>query len=133
MELFPRLRLVDTYKTNKVMLNSINPRSANVAIPYLVIYDADKLLKYDFPKSTLTFRNDTVDLYELAKPYKFSIYGSKKYTQGANIKYLISHDKNEKNSNEDKTDYEIFKYNEFIKRINITTLRTLNTYFFQQQ
>ncbi|MDC9509914.1 retron Eco8 family effector endonuclease [Pseudoalteromonas sp. Angola-4] len=130
MELFPRLRLVDTYKTNKVMLNSINPRSANVAIPYLVIYDADKLLKYDFPKSTLTFRNDTVDLYELAKPYKFSIYGSKKYTQGANIKYLISHDKNEKNSNEDKTDYEIFKYNEFIKRINITTLRTLNTYFF---
>nr|MDC2854655.1 hypothetical protein [Ningiella sp. W23] len=96
MELFPRLRLVDTYKTNKVMLNSINPRSANVAIPYLVIYDADKLLKYDFPKSTLTFRNDTVDLYELAKPYKFSIYGSKKYTQGANIKYLISHDKNEK-------------------------------------
>ncbi|MCF2919534.1 retron Eco8 family effector endonuclease [Pseudoalteromonas sp. APAL1] len=130
MELFPALRQVDTYKTNSVMLNAINPSSANVAIPYLVAYDADKILKYDFSKNQLTFTREVIDLYKLEKKYRFSMYGSEKFKKRKNLKFLLSHDNKEKDINEDKTDYEIFKYQDFIRKLNLSTQNTVKTYFF---
>jgi len=71
LEKFPILKEIDIYKSSSNVLGSyINPSYSNTAIPYLFLFDADKI--YSFKKSStnpktreLLFENKNKNLYRL--------------------------------------------------------------------
>jgi AAA15 family ATPase/GTPase len=71
LEKFPKLKEIDIYKSSSNVLGSyINPAYSNTVIPYLFLFDADKI--YSFKRDTtnpkirkLTFKNKNKNLYRL--------------------------------------------------------------------
>jgi len=97
LDKFPKLKEIDIYKSSSNVLGSyINPAYSNTAIPYLFLFDADKI--YSFKRDTsnpkirkLTFENKNKNLYRLpdGKPEndeKVNILINK-YKKGFNKKY----------------------------------------------
>lgn len=74
---FEKLKKVDVYATNDVVLKYINPAYANTAIPYLTIYDLDKLFDIDLENKKMIKRNTVISFSELEKKYD-KAYASKK-------------------------------------------------------
>ncbi|MCB4778541.1 MAG: retron Eco8 family effector endonuclease [Sulfurovum sp.] len=65
LEKFPKLKEIDIYKSSSNVLSShINPAYSNTAIPYLSIFDADKLIDIDFSSKKLKFKKDILNLYQ---------------------------------------------------------------------
>jgi len=71
LEKFPKLKEIDVYKSSTNVLGSyINPSYSNTAIPYLFLFDADKI--YSFKRDSvnpkirkLSFENKNKNLYRL--------------------------------------------------------------------
>ncbi|MDM5264577.1 retron Eco8 family effector endonuclease [Sulfurovum sp. XTW-4] len=72
IEKFSKLRKIDVYATNNVVLKYINPSYANTAIPYLILYDADKILDIDLEKNKINLKNEVVNFNKLKKKYNNS-------------------------------------------------------------
>jgi len=68
--LFPKLKQIDIYKSSSnVFSENINPSYANTSIPYLFLFDADKIYKFKRPNHDKTKREiileNNGDLYRL--------------------------------------------------------------------
>jgi predicted ATP-dependent endonuclease of OLD family len=123
---FPDLRKIDIYKANDLMLKPIHPSFSNLAIPYLVLFDADLLLETNFTDGSLNFINDKVNLFELSKKYKRSFGRSKEHYLNRDIKKVLIQNKLPKTLTANKIDYSLFKYDTFLKTINKNVLMKLN-------
>jgi predicted ATP-dependent endonuclease of OLD family len=73
------LNKIDVYQTNELVLKYINPSYLNTAIPYLVLYDADKLIEIDFNSNKLNFKSKCLNLKDYISAYSKSYIKSKKY------------------------------------------------------
>lgn len=125
MNKFSILKKIDIYKSSSnVFSANINPASANTSIPYLFLFDADKIFSFQNINTSnctlalqLLNKNDT--LYNLPnnKPESKKIFENdiKKYSKGHNDKYrnLL---KNLKEVMEIKD--QIFTYNKLSYKIN---------------
>jgi predicted ATP-dependent endonuclease of OLD family len=71
LDRFPKLKKIDVYKSSSNVLGSyINPSYSNTAIPYLFLFDADKIYSFKRDSSDpkirkLSFENKNKNLYRL--------------------------------------------------------------------
>jgi predicted ATP-dependent endonuclease of OLD family len=70
------LQNIDVYATNELVLRCMNPSYSNTSIPYLVVYDADKLIKIDTASKKLIFLKTCINFITYLKIYKKSYIGS---------------------------------------------------------
>ncbi len=66
---FPALKNTDVYASSSVALGGVSPEFSNASIPYLVLYDADKLLEVRTSTSTVQLKSKS--------PIKFKSYLAK--------------------------------------------------------
>ncbi|OCH62916.1 hypothetical protein A6D98_04015 [Aliivibrio fischeri] len=125
---FPKIRNIDIYRTNEVMLKAINPTNSNLAIPYLILYDADKMISIDHTNGAIHFKSREVNLFELKETLRFSIFGSERYKSNKSIDGVLYHHEKPKDLIESKASFKIFKYNKFIDRVNKITVSKSNKY-----
>lgn len=125
---FKNLRDIDVYRTNEVMLKAINPSNSNLSIPYLILYDADKMISVNNTTGALSFKNREVDLFEIKKSLRFSIFGTRNYKDHKSIGKLLDQHEKAKNLSPSKAEFTIFKYTDFIKRVNKLTINHSRKY-----
>lgn len=116
--IFPILNRVDIYKTNEVMLNAIKPSNSNVHIPYLILYDADKMLSINTSNGSIDFLSKEVNLHEITSKYKKSVWGSKNFNYYKRLNSILRIDGVKNDFNNNKTSFINFKVDSFIERIN---------------
>jgi predicted ATP-dependent endonuclease of OLD family len=87
---FSHLEKVDIYKTNLVQLNGVSPEFSNAAIPYLVLYDLDKLISININKRTIKVLHQNINLKNYLEKYKRSYYRSPEYKLKQNISKLLT-------------------------------------------
>lgn len=76
-EKFIHLKYIDVYKTSSnVILKYANPSYANTSIPYKILYDIDKILK--FKSNTFILYNDNVRFDLIHDKYKKVFFSHKK-------------------------------------------------------
>lgn len=78
---FKQLEKVDVYKMNAVSLGGINPDFSNAAIPYLVLFDLDKIVNIDHKNENIKFSSKDIDFDCLLDSRKRSYFGSKQFDQ----------------------------------------------------
>lgn len=121
LNIFPFLAKIDIYATNDVALKYLNPSYANTSIPYLVLYDLDKFIRYDFDKNKLYLLNKNINFSNYSKLYKKAYFGSKQYVFCQFLKDIFLRI-NEKDI--------VFIDNMYIKNLNIDIfVKNLNKYF----
>jgi predicted ATP-dependent endonuclease of OLD family len=111
--IFPFLNDIDIYSTNDVALKYLNPAYANTSIPYLVLYDADKFIEYNFKTNKFMIRNKTLNFKKIQQAYNKSYFGSKRYYYYQMLKNTITY------SNEFTAE---FDRNLYLKNINLDIL-----------
>lgn len=121
---FPKLKKVDVYKNNNVTLKYTNPSYSNVSIPYLVLYDADKLIRFDITTNLFTFKKDSINLNKLFDRVKKSYFGSKHYNQKQMIKEVLKVESQKQIINTDPLNikYSDGSIHSFVAFINSTIL-----------
>jgi AAA15 family ATPase/GTPase len=99
IEKFPILKKIDVYKSSSnVFSENINPSFSNSSIPYLFLFDADKLYKFKRPtenkkKREIVFENNG-NLYKLKKEIREEVknryykYDKKSYYVQENLKFI---------------------------------------------
>lgn len=128
-DLFPVLKKIDVYKSSSNVLSSnLNPSYNNSSIPYLYLYDVDKMIDIDLENKKIVFKNDLINLKDLNKKYKRSYVISKQNIICNFLEELFEWQKNSKNLLE--FDRNIFikciDYESKIKEVNIKLLNKLN-------
>ncbi|PHR73343.1 MAG: hypothetical protein COA66_02845 [Arcobacter sp.] len=127
LDKFDFLNRIDIYATNELALEYMNPSYLNTAIPYLILYDADKLISIDFSKNKLTFKNSSeLQLFKYLKLYMYSYIGSKQKLIYDFLKQLIEWQKKVQLEFEDNLYISNFNYNLLIKYINDEFLKKEN-------
>lgn len=125
---FESLRCIDVYRTNEVMLKAINPSNSNLSIPYLILYDADKMISISKKNGAITFLTKEVNLFDELKRNKFSIWNTEQYKLKKSLIGIVEQNEKEKDLSEDKSYFKKFKYNDFIKRVNKITISQSRKY-----
>lgn len=115
---FDFLSKVDVYKTNEVMLRSINPKASKAPIPYLNIYDADKMVSYDFQNKQFILKQKEVNLFDIYSKYKNNVYVSPDYAIKETLSKVIKLDGVIINTSSCGTKLDKFNYLRFIERCN---------------
>ena len=121
-EKFKFLRNIDVYRTNEVMLRAINPTNSNLSIPYLVLYDADKMISVSPENGAITFLVKEVNLFDIKENLKFPVWGSANYKSKKSLAGLLEQHQKEKDLLDSKAEFKKFKYQNFIKRVNAFTV-----------
>lgn len=133
LELFGNMRLieyfdflinVDVYKTNEVILRSLNPRASKAPIPYLNIYDADKMVSYDFDENKFLLKQKEVNLINLVERFKYACFISPNYAIKKALKAILTINGNQISTNYHGTEFEKFKYLYFISMCNEVLMKT---------
>ena len=75
---FSVLTYIDIYATNKVVFEAINPSYSNTSIPYLSIYDLDKIFIINLDKQNIDFKNEIINFKKLDGTYAKSYPSYKK-------------------------------------------------------
>lgn len=116
--LFPVMNKIDVYKTNEVMLKAIVPSRSNVSIPYLVLYDADKMIDINLNNGAITFTQKEVNLPEMLGQYKYGYWGSKNYDSKVRLSNILAIGGAPNFLNHHKTGFEKIDIEDMIFRIN---------------
>lgn len=124
VEKYDFLNKVDIYKTNEVMLRSLNPRVSKAPIPYLNVYDADKMLSYNFDNNEFKLKKKEVNLHELKDRYKYTPFISPKYRMKIVLKSILSIDGMSIPINNKGTEFSNLSYFVFINKCNNVLLKT---------
>lgn len=121
---FSFLNRVDVYKTNEVLLRAMNPRNSNAPIPYLTVYDADKLVTYDFQDRRFKFRSKEINLLDIYKRYSCTPFFSPNYQNKRILSNIIKIDGVELELDENGTSYKKLDLPAFIARCNRVLYKT---------
>ncbi|MEG1186103.1 MAG: retron Eco8 family effector endonuclease [Eubacterium sp.] len=116
--IYPFLNNIDVYRTNEVYLKAINPSRSNVAVPYLVLYDADKMIDIDLSDGKVIFKKKEVDLFSYRDKYKSSYWGSKKYYHKMALDAVLSLSGKKFKMSASKMDFERLDIERVIARVN---------------
>jgi predicted ATP-dependent endonuclease of OLD family len=125
---FECLYEIDIYRTNEVMLKAMNPENSNLSIPFLVVYDADKMITTNPQNGAISFTEKEVNLFNVQQKFLHTVYGPKHLNDSEDLSYILKHHVKPKDLHHSKISFEKFRYNDFIKRINRITLRHSKTY-----
>ncbi|MGI2078880.1 retron Eco8 family effector endonuclease [Shewanella putrefaciens] len=117
-ELFPTLRKIDLYETNEVMLKAIRPTNSNLLIPYLVIYDADKMIDVDMRNEKINFLSKEVNLKLITESYKKNYWNSDGRGHYLKLKNIILLEKQKKELTNNKIKFSNFNIKNIINQIN---------------
>lgn len=117
---FTHLRSLDVYKTtNNVILEHVNPSYANMAIPYLILFDADKVLKFNFSNSRIDLLSKfRTQFNKLIEKYEFAIYETEYFYHALNVKALLHKLPKPLSLNQNKLYVRNDDYYELISEIN---------------
>lgn len=115
---FKVLNKIDVYKTNEVMLKAIKPSNSNVSIPYLVLYDADKMIDVNLNDGAVNFLSKEVDIPLIRDKYKKSFWGSDNYNNRINLNNILTVNGRRNDLSINKTSFEKFDIENLIRRIN---------------
>ncbi|MGS3377095.1 retron Eco8 family effector endonuclease, partial [Klebsiella pneumoniae] len=121
---FSFLNRVDVYKTNEVLLRAMNPRNSNAPIPYLTVYDADKLVTYDFQDRRFKFRSKEINLLDIYKRYSCTPFFSPNYQNKRILSNIIKIDGVELELDENGISYKKLDLPAFIARCNRVLYKT---------
>lgn len=116
--IYPFLNNIDVYRTNEVYLKAINPSRSNVAVPYLVLYDADKMIEVDLIDGKVVFKKKEVDLFFYRDKYKSSYWGSKKHYHKMALDTVLSLNGKTFKTSASKMDFERLNIERVIARVN---------------
>lgn len=125
--IFPVLSKIDVYKTNEVMLKAIKPSNSNVLIPYLVLYDADKMIDVNPDNGAISFLSKEVNIPSIKDKYRISFWGSKNDNYHRRLKSILKLDGIPNDFNKHKTSFKKLNIDEIINKINriiVTSERT---------
>lgn len=125
---FPFLGRVDVSKVNEVMLKALNPMTSNASIPFLTLYDADKMLSYNSEDNTLSLLEKEVNLHKIYERYKFKVYFSKDYEKKTILKQILTIHNKKLTPSQSGISFDKFNYKGFIKICNKTLLKTDRIY-----
>ena len=89
---FKQLEKVDVYKINMVSIGGISPRFSNAAIPFLVLYDLDKVMEVDIPGQQLKLNTTNVDFLSFLKKSNRSYYGSDEFEKKRFLQKYLSNE-----------------------------------------
>ncbi len=121
-EKFKCLRNIDVYRTNEVMLKAINPKNSNLSIPYLILYDADKMISVNPNDGAISFLSKEVNLFTIKDSLKFPVWGSDTYKSKKALKWILEQHEKKQELVSSNAEFKYYKYKEFIKRINMLTV-----------
>jgi AAA15 family ATPase/GTPase len=127
-ERFKFLRNIDVYRTNEVMLKAINPTNSKLSIPYLILYDADKMISISPNDGAITFLAKEVNLFDIRDSLRFPIWGSINYKSKNSLNWLLERHEKKQDLLNSNARFKSFKYQDFIKRINKLTVRHSRKY-----
>lgn len=124
-EKFTKLSKIDVYRANEVLLAGINPQFSNLSIPYLILYDADKMISIEPDNGLIIFKKAEVNLFEIKDKYSRTFFNEKnaKIYEEVNEILTKNHEKT-KALLPSKIGFKEFNYSGFIKRINRLTVDT---------
>lgn len=117
---FKKLKQIDIYQTDEVVLKYLNPNYSKAAIPFQVIYDADVLLKFDYNKSNnkLTFKNSHVDMNKYKVKLRCNFFNKTLNQDKILIDKILNYDGRKIAFNKLNNSYDTFRYSNFLKSIN---------------
>ena len=135
---FLKLKEIDVYKSSSNTLSKeINPSRRRASIPYLFLFDIDKLYQFDNKgnKKKMSFKNTNSHLYVLPKPSKdkkdkvinkIISYEKEKYKKGYNRKYASIGESYLKLSEfNDDEELATFRFNFFTHKVEKEKLKIL--------
>lgn len=86
---FPQVARADVYKANSVELEGINPDFSNASIPYLILYDLDKLFRVNVMKKIITIKPTPIELNRYLMRYRKSYCNSEERQLGRKIRKVL--------------------------------------------
>lgn len=116
--LFPVLKGVDVFRTNEVMLKALNPTKSNVSIPFMVLYDADKMININPKNGAIDFLQKEVNLFNIRKKYRASYWGGRHYDYNRRLSNILSVNGVVNDLNKYKISFTKFDLTGMISRIN---------------
>lgn len=96
IQYFPVLKNIDVYPSaDNIKIKHINPSYSNAAIPFIVLYDFDKVIDIDKNAKVLKLKNSSVDFKEKASKSKMNypkdfFYDKKVSLKKLYLKYLTN-------------------------------------------
>ncbi|WP_111638169.1 retron Eco8 family effector endonuclease [Marinomonas shanghaiensis] len=90
---FPILNRIDVYGANNVTLKYIAPSYSNASIPYMVLYDLDKIVQFDYNTGKLKYIDDNFKLKGAFNKERFSLYSNFKNVALYHLDYIFTLDK----------------------------------------
>jgi predicted ATP-dependent endonuclease of OLD family len=115
---FPKLKKIDLYQMNDVTQKYVNPSYSNVSIPYLVLYDADVLVDFNFNNQKFSFFTEKVNLKKIQSKYKKSFFNTEIIKTKSALKTLLNNEGSQLEFEENNLDIKKFSLENFINYIN---------------
>lgn len=116
--LYPVLKGIDVFRTNEVMLKAVSPAKSNVSIPYMVLYDADKMISVNPKNGSVDFLQKEVNLHEIIKSYGSTYWGGKHHDYHRRLSNILSLNGVVNDLNNYKTSFLKFNLVDMISRVN---------------
>jgi len=115
---YPKLKKIDLYQMNDVTQKYVNPSYSNVSIPYLVLYDADVLIDFNFNNQKFSFITEKVNLKKIQSKYKKSFFNTEIIKTKFALKTLLNNEGSQLEFEENNLDIKKFSLESFINYIN---------------
>jgi predicted ATP-dependent endonuclease of OLD family len=115
---FSKLKKVDLYQMNDVTQKYVNPSYSNVSIPYLVLYDSDVMVDFNFNNDTYSFNTEKINLKTLQRKYSKSFFNVQTNKTKSALKSLLLNEGSKLEFEANKLDIKKFSLESFIGFIN---------------
>ena len=76
-KIFPHLMKIDIHCINQETLQYLNPNYSRASIPFLILYDADVLFKFDYTSKLLTLDNGAININNIKKSLCCNFFSKK--------------------------------------------------------
>ncbi|WP_017216069.1 retron Eco8 family effector endonuclease [Pseudoalteromonas sp. NJ631] len=117
-EKFNVLNSIDIYETNEVTLKYLNPSYSRAAIPFLVLNDADVVIKFDYGKRKLTLDNSKYSFSDITKRNRLNFHTKKDLRKKNILDNINSQDGKITKFNSCKTGFDTFSIHNYVKLLN---------------
>lgn len=117
-EKFAALDLIDVYETNEVILKYLNPNYSRAAIPFLILNDADVLIKLDYTNSKLTLCNGKYNFKKITNDNRLNFFTKSGLRKKAILEHINSHNGKPIKLDAEKIGFDTFKIQSYIQVIN---------------
>ncbi len=117
-ERFPSLQNIDVYETNEVILKYLNPGYSKAAIPFLVLNDADVLVKLDYANRKITLDNGKYNFSDISRNNRLNFHTTRNFRKKSILEYINSQNGKTVSFNSSNTGFDSFQIQNYIRLIN---------------